>query len=140
MRHTRSCAWEWSRVLRRTGVHCTCGPLSPCSGCDCVKSLRSSYIGQYPQSHRTFSISVTAHSQSLSPPVANLCHRIFSISVSALSQSRSPHILNLCHRKLPISVTAHFQSLSPHIVNLCHRTLLISKEGQRTFKQNHHYW
>ena len=35
--------------LRRTGVHCTYGLISPCSGHDCVKSLRSSYMGLYPQ-------------------------------------------------------------------------------------------
>ena len=33
--------------MRRTGVHCTCGLISSCSGCDCVKSLRSSYTGLY---------------------------------------------------------------------------------------------
>jgi len=35
--------------LRKTGVRSTCGPLSPYSGRDCVKSHRSSYTGLYPQ-------------------------------------------------------------------------------------------
>ena len=35
--------------LMRTGVRSTCGPISPHSGLDCVKSLRSSYTGLYPQ-------------------------------------------------------------------------------------------
>jgi len=35
--------------LRRTEVHCTCGLISPYSGRDYVKSLRSSYLGLYPQ-------------------------------------------------------------------------------------------
>ena len=48
-RHTQtSCTSEVS--LRRTGVRSTCGPMSPSSGRDCVKSLRLSYTGLYPQS------------------------------------------------------------------------------------------
>jgi hypothetical protein len=40
----------WSHPsLGRTGVPCTCGLVSPYSGRDCVKSLRSSYMGLYPQ-------------------------------------------------------------------------------------------
>ena len=35
---------------KRTGVRSTCGPISPYSGRDCVKSLQSSYTGLYPQS------------------------------------------------------------------------------------------
>jgi len=31
------------------GVRRTCAPISPYSGRDCVKSLRSSYTGLYPQ-------------------------------------------------------------------------------------------
>ena len=38
--------------LRRTGVRSTCGPISPYSGRDCVKSHRSSYTGLYPQRNR----------------------------------------------------------------------------------------
>ena len=34
----------------RKGVRRTCGPMAPHSGRDCVKSLRSSYTGSYPQS------------------------------------------------------------------------------------------
>ena len=34
-----------------TGVRSTFGPISPDSGRDCEKSLRSSYTGLYPQSH-----------------------------------------------------------------------------------------
>jgi len=41
-----SCASKAS--LRRTGVHSTCRPMSPYSGRDCVKSLRSSYTGLHP--------------------------------------------------------------------------------------------
>jgi len=38
--------------LRRAEVQCTCGPVSPYSGRDCVKSLRSSYTRLYPQTGR----------------------------------------------------------------------------------------
>ena len=41
--------WGYTASLRRTGVRSTCGPISPYSGRDCVKSLRSSYTGLYPQ-------------------------------------------------------------------------------------------
>ena len=37
----------------RTGVHSTCVPISPYSGRDCVKSLRSSYAELYPQNPPT---------------------------------------------------------------------------------------
>ena len=48
-RHTQtSCASKAS--LRRTEVQITCGRISPFSGRDYVKSLRSSYMGLYPQS------------------------------------------------------------------------------------------
>ena len=43
-----SCA---SMASLRTGVYSTCGPISPCSGRDCVKSLRSSYKGLCPQTN-----------------------------------------------------------------------------------------
>ena len=54
-------AWSWLRLQpgRVEGLiklkwhdHCTCGLISPYSGRDCVKSLRSSYMGLYPQSFR----------------------------------------------------------------------------------------
>jgi len=45
--------------LKRTGVHCTCRPVSPCSRRDCVKSLRSSCVGLYPQSNRALRKQVT---------------------------------------------------------------------------------
>ena len=35
-------------VIRRPGIRSTCGPISPESGRDCVKSLWSPYIGLYP--------------------------------------------------------------------------------------------
>ena len=38
-----------ARSRFRTEVHCTCRPISPYSGRDCVKSHRSSYTGLYPQ-------------------------------------------------------------------------------------------
>ena len=38
--------------LWRTVVHCTCGLVSLCSGRVCVKSLRSSYTGLFPQTFR----------------------------------------------------------------------------------------
>ena len=41
---------ESKASLRRTGIRSTCGPKSPYSGRDCVKSLRSSYTGLYPPS------------------------------------------------------------------------------------------
>ena len=43
--YVTSCASTAS--LRRTGLHCTCGLVSPDSGRACVKSLRSSYMGLY---------------------------------------------------------------------------------------------
>ena len=42
-----SCASKAS--LRRTGVHCSSGLIDPCSRRGYVKSLRSSYMGLYPQ-------------------------------------------------------------------------------------------
>ena len=36
-------------MFRRSGDTTPCGPISPYSGRDCVKSLRSSYTGLYPQ-------------------------------------------------------------------------------------------
>ena len=47
-RHTKtSCASKDS--LKRTGIRSTCGPISPYSGRDCVKSLRASFTWLYPQ-------------------------------------------------------------------------------------------
>ena len=47
-RHTQtSCASKAS--LRRRGVRITCGPIFLSNGLDCVKSLRSSYTGLFPQ-------------------------------------------------------------------------------------------
>ena len=48
-----SCAIKAS--TRRTGAYNTCGPIAPYSGRDCVKSLRSSYTGLYPQTFGTLS-------------------------------------------------------------------------------------
>jgi len=38
-------------LMTGRGVHCTCGHISPYSGRECVKLLRSSYTGLYPQSY-----------------------------------------------------------------------------------------
>ena len=38
-----------AQVPSSLSVHCTCEFMSPCSGRDCVKSLRSFHMGLYPQ-------------------------------------------------------------------------------------------
>jgi len=55
-------------------VHCTCGLIPPYSGRDCVKSLRSSYMGLYPQSQQK-TRSTTSNTDTMpfhTPPILQL--------------------------------------------------------------------
>ena len=49
--------------LRTTGVFCTCGRIYPCSGRDCVKSLRPSYTGLHPPTRLQLDTETGTHSR-----------------------------------------------------------------------------
>ena len=55
-----------------TGVRSTCGPSSPCSGRDCVKSIRSSYTGFDPQTCTAFGTRSVLGSRTLLIPTRSV--------------------------------------------------------------------
>ena len=54
--------------------------ISPCSGRDCVKSLRSSYMGLYPQSTLLVGAALTSSGQTLDSPESRLKGLLGSVS------------------------------------------------------------